>query len=259
MIGKALGLLMLASGIALIACSSSDDSEKYPSVDSFCTAKATAECNAPSVATCGVTSAACQTARKAACNTAAAAATGQGRVYTPSNVEACLTATDTAYRNPTVAADLTARDDACNRVFSGTKGKSVACTSEYDCQGTLVCDLSKNPNGGNCADKVAKGLNDPCTDPGDICATGTYCSGSGTAFFCAADRNIGEACTPTLPCDSTKAFCNSPTSGTCTALGNTGDACTSDTNCATTFCNANSKCAARQFPSEKGVCADFGG
>lgn len=257
MIGKALGLFILTGGVALIACSSDDDTSKYPSVDSYCSAKASAECNEPSVGTCGVKNADCVVARKAACNTASSAAEAQGRVYTASNVDACLSATDTAYRNPTNAADLSARDDACNRVFSGTKGKSVACTSAYDCQGTLVCDLSKNPNGGNCADKVNKALNDPCTDPGDICATGLFCDGSGTSFFCHPDRNVGEACTATIPCDTTKAFCGP--AGTCLALGQTGDACTVGTQCSTTFCNASGKCAARQFPSETGVCTDFGG
>ena len=64
--------------------------------------------------------------------------------------------------------DLADMDDVCAYVFQGDS--TTTCTVKYDCAGNKICDK------GFCADKVTKNKGQPCGNPGEVCATGSYCA-----------------------------------------------------------------------------------
>jgi hypothetical protein len=252
MIRQVLGSVAFGIGIAVVACSSSTPADKYPTVDSFCTAKADAECVQSKVAdACGVTADTCKAARTNACKTVAANAVG--RNYTPGLAEDCINKTLAVYQDRVI--DPTKEDaynDACNRVFAGTKNKSDPCTGLYDCSGSLICDTDK----GFCADKVEKQLKDFCNNPGEVCATGLYCQQQGSTRVCQPKVAQGQPCSQTSPCLETLRCTN-----TCVPKAASGEACDANTDCSTNACDTSGtphKCIARQYASENGSCKDFG-
>lgn len=260
MIRKALGLTFMVGVVSMFAFACGDDDaagDKYPTVDSFCTAKAQLECSASSVGVCGVSPDACKAKRKEACVAAGNAAAG--RSYAPGNAEACLNLVTNAYAAPSDKAKFTAYVETCEKVYAGTKTKGQQCQNAYDCSGALYCDVEKaDPL---CSDKSApKNENDGCANSGDVCAAGLYCDISGTPL-CKKRRAVGESCAVRLPCVDT-GFCElNGSTGTCRALAENGAACTVDAQCANNFCNKDigGKCATRQFPTENGTCKDVGG
>jgi hypothetical protein len=248
-------LLGVSGTLALIvvaACGEDDPVDKYPTIDSFCVAKAAQECDAVAAA-CSVSDDTCKGARKNACLTAASTATGQGRTYRSANAQNCIDKTTVLYGDRVL--DPTkeqAFETACERVFIGSKKKSEACTNAYDCEGDLVCDLDK----GFCAEKVTRKLKDGCNNPGDICDKGLFCNAEGGAKFCETKNALGTACLPPAgPCLE-NLWCNA---GTCAALKAAGDTCAANEECVTNFCNPDKKCQAAQYASETGTCKDFGG
>lgn len=251
MLRKALRSMAFSSGLALVACGGEDrPAEKYPTSDAFCAAKAAAECAAVA-ASCSVTDERCKDVRKSACNTAAGAATGQGRTYRASNAEACITKTSEVYASRTIdSAKEAAFDEACERVFAGSKKLSEACVQKYDCEGSIICDTDK----GFCAQPVSKKEREPCNNPGDICGTGLYCQPNGASNFCATKNKLGESCNATMPCLE-DLRCNGTS---CVVLEAAGEPCDSNDQCSTGFCNADRKCQAKQYASETGTCKDFG-
>ena len=247
---KLRGLFVFASVLVVVAACGSDDPAKYPDANSFCDAKATAECKV-AAGPCAVSAAICHSARMTACTADATAAAAEGRTYTQSLVEACLQKTDAVYADRVPDATKEAAfDDACARVFAGNKTLSEACTSEYACVAGLVCDVEK----GFCGTKVVKKNNEPCNNPGEICDTGLYCQTRGSSKFCSPKAKEGDACTATFPCDD-DFTCKT----TCLAKLEAGDPCDTSAECVTDLCNAQKRCAARQFPTTTGTCADFGG
>jgi hypothetical protein len=254
MIRSTVGTAFVVSIVAVAAACSTTEAapDKYPSVDSFCAAKAKAECDAVAAA-CTVSSDTCTSARKNACATAAGVATGQGRTYRAANAQTCIDKATVLYADRVL--DPTKEEafyDACERVFSGSKKKSDPCSNAYDCEGSLVCDVDK----GFCADKVTKKLKDPCNNPGDICDTGLFCQDQGGSKFCAAKGALGAACRiPEVPCVE-DLRCNGTS---CVALEAASQPCDTNDECVTHFCNATKLCQAAQYASETGTCKDFGG
>lgn len=260
MIRKALGLTFMVGVVSMFAFACGDDDapgDKYPSVDSFCSAKATLECAATTVATCGVTNDTCKAKRIEACKAEAVAATG--RTYTPSKAEACLNLVSGIYSTPNDKPKYTAYLDTCQRVFSGSVAKGAKCTNKYDCTGDFICDLEKATP--LCATKSAAIAKDSgCANSGDVCADGLYCAIENPPL-CRARRNVSEICGATAPCIET-AFCDA--GGICQNLLAVGGVCNADTQCASSFCRkdatgASGACAGRLFPTTTASCTDFGG
>src|SRR4030095_2023554 len=80
--------VFVAGTLCAFACAVEDSSkDKYPTLDSFCDAKAGAECSAVG-AVCGVSDTTCKSARVNACKGTAASA--GGRTYKPSSAESCV-------------------------------------------------------------------------------------------------------------------------------------------------------------------------
>lgn len=253
MIRRTLGLSAVVSVIALAAACGGDDEAapaKYPNADSFCAALASTECDAVA-AVCTVSSDACTNARKSSCSSATSAATAQGRTYHSANAQTCIDKTKALYADRVLdpAKEETYRD-ACARVFTGAKKKSEACSNEFDCEGSLVCDK------GFCAEKVSKALKEGCNNPGDICNKGLFCQDQGGTKFCAAKGALNGTCRiPELPC-AEDLRCNGTS---CVALQPAGSPCDTNDECVTKFCNPEKKCQAAQYASETRSCKDFGG
>lgn len=253
MIRRALGLMAFGGGLILVAaCGDDEPTAKYPSPDSFCAAKAAEECKVVAAA-CAVADDTCRSTRTSACQAAAGAATSQGRTYRAENAEACIARTTAVYADRVIdPAKEEAFVEACERVFTGTKKKNEACSNEYDCEGTLVCDLDKKL----CSVKVEKKLDEPCNNPGDICGKNLYCQARGAVKFCTAKNKLGETCNEVdAPCED-NIRCNATT---CIAKNGAGEACDSNNECVSGFCDGDKKCRARTYASETGTCKDFGG
>jgi len=254
MIRKALGFLMMTGTVAffVVACGGDDDeaTAKYPTADSFCTARAAEECKAISGTCAGLTDEACNRARKSACDSEAGSATGGGRTYTAAKSEECITKTTAAFSTRIVdPAKEKEYVESCGRVFSGTKTKGQGCENAYDCTGTLVCDLDKKL----CAEKRSVNENDGCANAGEICADGLYCQTPQN--LCKPRRKVAESCNvttepclSTLRCDGTQ----------CKDLIGAGQPCDTNPQCSSNFC-LNKLCAAKQYPTATGTCKDFGG
>ena len=159
MIRRALGLMAFGAGLVVVAaCGDDEPTAKYPTADSFCDAKAAEECKAVAAA-CAVADDKCKSTRADVCKALAGGATGEGRTYRPENAENCIAKTTIVYADRVIdAAKEEAFVEACGRVFTGTKQRNEACANEFDCEGTLVCDLDKKL----CSVKVAKGVDETC-------------------------------------------------------------------------------------------------
>ncbi len=253
MIRRSLGLSILGVGLVVVAACGDDEAPaaKYPSADSFCTAKAAEECKAVAAA-CTVSEDVCKSARKSACLTTASGATGQGRTYNSGNAESCIAKTTAVYADRVIdPAKEDAFEEACGRVFAGAKKKNEACAGEFDCEGTLACDLDKKL----CAVKVERKLDEGCANPGEICAKDLYCALAGAAKFCKPKNKVSESCSAEAPCaDDLRC-----TGTQCIAKFDAGQPCDSADDCKSGFCNSDKKCQARQYASETGSCKDFGG
>jgi hypothetical protein len=252
-LGTSLAVVSLAT---LSACSSSSSGPKYPDTASFCSAWATEECQV--TARCATPASACQTARQADCQTFAGTATADAtRTYNSGNAETCINKIHDLYSSaasgtaitPPQMADMA---DVCNRAFSGNAASLAKCTSTYDCSGSLICDK------GFCANSTAKNLGDPCGDPGDICASGSFCS-SGAPQQCIAEGAQGATCSAAAPCQP--AFrCDN----TCGPLLPGGTLCASDADCDSTapYCDPNvgNKCdQGLSFAAGAPACSAYGG
>lgn len=251
MIRKTLGLVVLAvtGGLAL-ACSSSGDPEKYPNADAFCSAKADEECNGL-YAQCAATLDSCKTKRVSACQNAAGGAAGQGRTYTASLAQGCIDKTHELFAGKTVAPDKeTEQVDTCERVFAGSKQKNAPCGGTYECSGSLVCDK------GVCAEKVVRNQSEPCNNPGEVCAAGSYCGAQGQLKFCMAKNAKGDVCTADAPCvEDLRCI------GTCTDKYQPGQVCGTTDECssAAPYCDPLQKRCLVKYQAGTQACKDFGG
>lgn len=224
--------------VALTACSSSAEADKYPTTDAFCDAQAQAECDG-NAAKCAATSAACTGARKAACLAFVQSAQTGTRTYQPKAAETCVDTSKSTYAKSTITpTDTDALDAVCELVFRGSQAKLGACTSDGDCADSLICD--KNV----CADKVEKKLGEFCGNPGEVCDSSSFCAVTGTALQCVAKKAQGETCdAKTAPCIDTLR-CNT----TCSPRFESGESCAANSDCAADapYCDTynGNKCSA---------------
>ncbi len=243
-------LVVLAFGglFTVVACSSDAEGDKYPSVDSFCTAKAEEECKG-GAGVCAVNEQTCKDARKQFCLNAANTATGIGRTYRAGNAEACLAKVAEVYKALPITAEKEAPlTDACERVFLGTKTKAQACTNTFECESSsLICDK------GFCQERVEKNENDGCSNAGEVCKAGFACKQEGGQRFCKPRQTEGDICDGERLCLE-NLRCN----GQCVARRGSGDPCKAGDECLTGFCSQEGKCAVK-LVTESGNCKDFGG
>ena len=118
--------------VALLACSSTDDSDKFPDTASFCNQYATELCQVAS--RCAAPPATCQSTQQSACQQFATANTTGTRKYTPGNAQACIDKVHDVYGGANGGSAITPQqmsdiNDVCSRVFSGTVDKGGACST----------------------------------------------------------------------------------------------------------------------------------
>jgi hypothetical protein len=196
---------LVASAFGIGACSSSSPSTP-PNHDTatFCENLAKAQCQVAN--TCASDPTACVTTLTEECNTNAATMEGDGRVYQQPAAQACIDAWSDAVGGSNILVKYAALEgngsisDKCNRVFTGNLAKDSMCTSQYECSGSLSCFEDGTSGMAFCeteTDVAAAGL---CGNPGDVCATDTYCTG--TPAKCTAAAATGAACDTNTPCVS---------------------------------------------------------
>ncbi len=255
----------LGSLLFVVACSSDDVVEPFPTVNAFADGMASAECDTVAKK-CGVDLAACKSKRATYWQAAAAARTG--RTYTPGKAKACIDAWNTAHldgelsaievsvTNPSSAAYL------CERVFAGATAEKQPCTLAFECTGELICD-EVGPRAANsqslCSPRTEKAAGDYCSNPGDVCAVGSYCALSGGVATCVGKKGDGQTCSDVEPCAETLR-CNT---GICRPRNIAGQECTADTDCKSDapICadvGASKTClAAIAFGTGAAVCAPY--
>jgi hypothetical protein len=191
-------------------------------------------------ASCAITMSTCVSFQLGQCNAFATAAVAGGvRVYTPNNVNDCLSKVKSAYTGTTVITPsmLTDIDRACNYVWQGKVAQLAgACTTGYDCagatDGTIICDPTQHL----CAPKMTVNSGAQCGGTaGGVCAQDTFCAPNmSNVLVCTAAAKTGDACT-TTPCDHTSRCLG----GVCAALGQSGEACSASSDCmgSAPYCN----------------------
>lgn len=204
----------------------------------FCMQYAQDVCQISTV--CGITAATCATYQAGLCQSMATAAMADGkRVFTPGNTGNCLDKVKSAYgaTNPLVTAqnmaDITL---ACSYVFQGKGAPNTdSCTTQFDCagatNGSIICDANLQV----CAKANTVSGTGLCNNPGDVCSTNFYCTGSAGLRMCTAEGTSGAASSCTsAPCDSNSRCVN----GVCAALVQAGGACSASSDCASGgYCN----------------------
>lgn len=259
MIRNVLVLMACASAVAVAACSSDEPESKYSSSSAFCSAKADAECTNLALS-CGASVEACKSKRSDACNLAATTAQAAGRNYKAANAETCINKTNEVYSPKTVdpekEVDLV---DVCERVFAGSKPANTPCQSNYECDGTMICDKTV------CATKVDTAVGSACGDPGKVCSKGAYCAAQGPNKFCVAKKGENDICQTDSPCKEDLRCVGAGgggTGGSCKPRVGVGEKCNSDGDCAASapFCDASNQNTCRvKFQVGTKACKDFGG
>lgn len=246
------GLTFGALGMIATACSSSSSSSAppnpYPDVEHFCAAVAQAECQVlPNceTATSALTTE-CETYRQSECESGSiivqfpGSSSALSRTYTSANVTACLNALNTAFAPASSGVNLVSYDqlfgtgnliDTCEAVFVGTAANGAACNTDYDCTTSGdVCAPVLGQTQGQCATPTSKMLGDACANPGDECASGSYCAPSASSLpKCVAAVTVGQSCDAT-----TVGECGASgqcAGGVCAALSELNGACGSNTDC----------------------------
>jgi len=220
-----------ALGVLALACSSGTANNPFASVDDFCTAYAKAVCQVSS--TCQFDATGCQTYQDGQCHSMAAQATASGtRQYTSGNVQACIDALNSAYGNNATsisAQKLSDIDDKCQHVFVGSAKEGDPCQSDYDCsESGVICASAPGMSASTCAKPTPKDLGAVCADPGDQCPSNAFCQPQSGTSKCVASATNGQACSATMPCDSSDHCAG----GTCEALATQGQPCTATADCA---------------------------
>ena len=234
-------------------------------VATFCDQLATKACDTKAADNCGATATACKATQTAACMTWAAGiqlAFPTTRPFNTSKIGACQDKTVSVFnKSPIVPADRAEISAACERVFSGAKKKAEACTNDYECDSSLICD----PLVLVCAPKTNLNKGDFCgTTPGALCGTGLYCTiaAGGAVKTCVARKVVGEVCTAADPCLETLR-CDVAT-GMCKARADLNEACTVDSDClpAAPYCDPNfapTTCDTGFIPNRNAAeCSAFG-
>jgi hypothetical protein len=251
-----LTVLALASGglVALVACSSSAEPDKFGSSDQYCAARAETLC-ANIALKCGASVDACKTSETSACKTVASAATSQGGKYQSGAVQTCLDKLNEIYGDTgshITPAGEKAAADVCGQVFTGSKPAMTVCdkTKAYECEGSLICD-------GVCATKQTVGLMGGCGNAGQVCDTDTYCQPLGGKNFCVAKKKEGEICGADNPCIDADRCVNH-----CVARATVGQPCDNDGECSVEapFCDLTSsphQCRPK-YESRNPACKEFG-
>lgn len=250
-------LARFAAMFGLLAGCGGGGSSKPITESDFCAQKADAECQVTD--RCGSTKDACKAERMAKCTAFASAAKASGmRFFVAANVGTCINKTTAVYAKTSAItpADTADIDDACNYVFQGDGEVNVDhCDNKYDCAGRVICDKTF------CATASApKAVDQPCGNPGDVCATGNYCAmNTAGVSVCTAKGSSGDTCSATVPCLETLRC-----AGTCGDRLPMNSACTSNDDCATTapYCDpyAGNVCfSGLFFAPNSSSCADFGG
>ncbi len=246
-----LSVIAIGGIVALVACSSTEE-DKFASSDSFCSSKAEAECNGLAQK-CGATVDACKTERTGLCKTGVVTAQGQGRTYKAGKVQDCLDSINNTYRNGATSVTQeaeTGTDAVCARVLGGSKAELQACTSTYECDGSLVCDK------GVCAPEEKVAMGKQCNNAGQVCESGSYCQQQGATKFCNAKNALAAACSADAPCAETLRCLT----GHCAERVTAGQPCDNDGECgaAAPYCDTATKKCRPKYESTSAACQDFG-
>lgn len=243
-----LTLIALGSIVALVACSTDDEPDKFASSDSFCSQKADTECK-NLAATCGAAVDACKTKRVAICSTAATAAAAQGRSYRANAAQACIDKTEEVYKEKvlTAAGELSITK-ICERVYGGAKKDKDACGNTFECEGSLIC-------AGVCRAEKAVALSEGCGNAGETCATGTYCQTQGSNRFCVAKNTLDQSCNADAPCVEDLRCATR-----CIVKVKVGDPCNIDDDCAAEapYCEPVGKKCRPKYQAGTTACKDYG-
>jgi len=248
-----IGLCSIGFLAAAALASCCGGSSKPLTIEDFCSQKAAKECQVTTK--CVTKPDDCTTQRKQACMDWTATAMTDVRKFVPGNVGACVDKTNSVYSKSTITpADMADLDDTCNYVFQGSVAKTMPCTVKYDCKDKVLCDK------GLCADKLDKGMDALCADPGAVCNSSQYCAMAMTVLKCTNKAGSGETCNDTTPCQDALRCLN----GKCADRVGLGEACTSNDDCkpAAPFCDpyAGHKCdPGLSFAAGSNSCNDFGG
>jgi hypothetical protein len=248
-----MALLLPVGLVALVACTSTAEADKFGSTDQFCAAKAEALCNNLALK-CGASVDACKAKQVSLCSAAASAATSQGRAYKSGVVQDCLDKINEVYGDmaihatPTTEADAT---DVCDRVFRGSKAAMTPCANTFECDGSLICD-------GVCSTKEVVGLMGGCGNAGQVCDDATFCTPLGGKNFCVAKKVEGDICDAVMsPCIAADRCVNH-----CIPKVTVGQPCSSDAECAVEapYCDLTSspKVCRPKYESSSTACKDYG-
>jgi hypothetical protein len=224
-------VLVVTMGLALSLGACVDAGPKYPFLNNFCEARASAECSNAVVLACDVQDpSTCVTDRQQLCLMSVPA----GTVYNPSAGEGCVDAVTNAYADAEITmAESQAIEAACLPVFNGPGVKGAACQIDTDCQvgAMLHCVLAPSSTQGTCQIPQIVMGGYSCALPDEQCIDGFHC---GTTANCDVDGALGQACDANDPCGVTLA-CGA--AGTCVSKSLNGTTCTADDQCLNGICN----------------------
>jgi hypothetical protein len=159
-------------------------------------------------------------------------ATGLGWAFVPAAAQTCLAMVGSVYGSLKTslvvkAADFKAMVEACDQVYRGPRVANAPCEFDADCTPGLICDKLY------CGTKTVVPQGAGCANIGETCTAGSYCAVLAEGLrTCVARIGLGGACGEATPCSETLRCL----AGVCAAQLNIGDACSADQDCASAFC-----------------------
>lgn len=189
----------LGALVGVVACGSDkDDGDKYPTLASFCSARAKAECTSSVIKNCSLDSVdSCQAKRASVCINSKPS----GAEYRPSAAEKCLSPVGKAFVDDKITPEeKQSIEVACASLWGGSQGAGTACQHDYECDldSKLLCVKKPGNSEGFCNVPREVGPAADCSQPDMVCKVGYYCTPADKT--CGELRRKGSECSPTTPC-----------------------------------------------------------
>lgn len=214
---------VIASLTGLASCGGGDEGEAFTE-DVYCNQRAAAECEGLAGCAFNATEkAACTTKRKANCvQEANALKAPPKRVFREGKGAKCVAESKRLFTSIITAANWQSLRETCSRTFEGVAKANEPCTIALDCEDKLICDK------GFCGQAKPVAADAGCSNPGEQCGAGQFCSKMDAFYKCTARGALDTVCDATKLC-AENLRC---VLGACKERLAMGDACVGDVDCA---------------------------
>lgn len=218
--------------LILVGACSDAQGPRYPDLNSFCSARASAECNTQVTLACASpTSSMCVAKRQLICVSSMPA----GTTYNASSADGCITEVSNAYADARITVEESnSIHAACMTVFDGPGDRDAACFEDTDCivSRGLRCVGATGSSKGACEVPREMEGGGSCSATDALCTRGYHC---GPTLHCDINAAMNEACDDRTPCGM---YLQCSSAGLCVPRFADGSTCTTADECMHGMCDS---------------------